>query len=125
MADATGLASTLRAQLAASVQQQLARYAQALSTVVQSNSNSSILPLLDRPDVSQALTQALTTARAQALGALQQAWAATGADPASPVLASLAQDVQRAYSEAPGLIRNAAIQAWHSIPQQSFTVGES
>jgi hypothetical protein len=125
MADATAQVTALRAQLAASVLQQVNRYAQNLATVVLSNPHGEILALLDRPDVAQALTQSLAAARSQALAALQQAWAATGADSASPVLASLAQDVQRAYNEAPGLIREAAVHAWHSVPQQSFTVGVS
>jgi hypothetical protein len=125
MADATAQATALRAQLAATVAQQVAQYAQNLATVVQSNPHGEVLALLDRPDVAQSLAQSLAAARSQALAALQQAWAATGADPASPVLASLAQDVQRAYADAPGVIREAAIRAWHSVPQQSFTVGVS
>jgi len=104
------------------VQHQVSQYAQNLATVVQSNPHGSILALLDRPDVAQALTQRLAAAKAQALAAVQQSWSA---DTASPVLAHLAQDVERAYSEAPGRIRNAAIAAWHSVPQQSFTMGQS
>lgn len=125
MADATQLATALRAQLAAAVVHQVSQYAQNLATVVQANPGTSILGLLDRPDVAQSLSRSLDGARAQAQSAIQQAWAATGADTASPILAHLAQDVDRAYNEAPGLIRNAAIHAWHSVPQQSFAVGVS
>jgi len=112
----------LRAQLAASVRHQVGQYAQNLAMVVQSNPHGSITALLHRPDVAQNLDQHLAQARAQALAAVQQSWQA---DAASPVLSSLAQDVDRAYNEAPGLIRQAAITAWHSIPQQEFTVGVS
>jgi hypothetical protein len=111
----------LRAQLAASVRHQVSRYAANLATVVQSNPHGSILTLLNRPDVAQSLDRNLAGARAQALAAVQQSWQAGS----SPTLSSLIQDVERAYNEAPGRIRQAAITAWHSIPQQSFTVGVS
>ena len=106
--------------MAAAVRHQVASYAANLATVVQSNPHGSILTLVNRPDVAQNLAQNLAQAKAAALAALPQAHPG---DSPTPLLGQLAMDVERAYNEAPQQIQHAAITAWHSIPQQQFTVG--
>jgi hypothetical protein len=111
-------AAGLRAQVTASVRHQISRYAANLATVVQSNPHGSILTLLHRPDVAHSLADSLAQAKAQALSAVQQA-----APSSTTLLGFLTQDIERAYNEAPGRIQEAAIRAWHSVPQQNFIPG--
>lgn len=117
------LVAGLRAQLAVLVQHSLAQYGSALALLARTNPQGQVTSLLGRPDAAGVLVGALARSQAQALASMDQAWLASGGPADGLTRQQLRQDVTRAYAEAPGLIRDAVIRAWHSVPDQHFIPG--
>jgi Phage Mu protein F like protein len=105
-------------QLAQVVKAQIGNWADFVQTVVRANTGAqSAGGILDRPDVAMALDGALAGARQQAEQAVTDAWERGGGAADSPYLSSLLADVDRAYSQAPGEIRQAAVSAFAGVPR--------
>lgn len=115
----------LRVQAESAIGVGLSTYASLLAQVIQNNPLEDITGLLDRPDVQSYLDTALNSAHQTALYAVQQAWNASGTAGLGVTRQVLLADVDRAYDEAPQLIRHDAITAFAAIPGQHFTPGVS
>lgn len=92
-----------------------------LGTVVRNNPNGDVYDMLARPDLSGLLSGDLATAEALVMAAFEVAWPPS--DP-TPYRASLEGDIQRAYAEAPAVLRAAAIAAYQSVPPVPFVRGQ-
>lgn len=90
-----------------------------LSQVVQNNPYGDIYDLLARPDVTRLLERGISQARVDALAALNDAWP----DTSSAYYQALRADIERAYAEASGSLRDTAVAAASTVPQVGFVPG--
>jgi hypothetical protein len=115
--------SELGRQVAAAVQAALAPAAGYLSLVTQTNPRGSADDLLDRPDVSAVITEALDEARAAAEEVVRQSWyAETGVTSQDAMLDRLLADVDRNFDKLAHL-RGLARHAHASVPPAQFEPG--
>jgi hypothetical protein len=90
--------------------------------VVRNNPGGDIYDILARPDIAGDLDRQLSVARLRAEAELGRAWPAA-ADLRLPYRARLESDLVRAYYEAASELRQAAIEAYQSVPSASFIPG--
>lgn len=115
--DVLDQAAALRSQVQAAVQSALTTFTHHLTLVIQTNPETSdARELLDRPDIHQALTDALADAHGAARAAVEQAAQLAG-DQSSQYQLAIAHDVDSLYANAAAQIRGVAVTAFNSVPQ--------
>jgi hypothetical protein len=114
--------SQLGRQLGVAVSSPLAGAADYLALITSSNPRGSAAALLERPDVTAVLREALAEARASAEAYVEQAWLGTGAVPDHALYERLLADVARQFARLDHL-RTAVRKAHASVPPREFTPG--